>query len=73
MNDKKYNGRVTVMTLSTTKVSRRRERALMRFEGKLAGMEQVTEAGTCIEREYYIDQGLTMWYKYRGRRSGKQG
>lgn len=40
MNDKKYNGRVTVMALSTAKVSRRRERALMRFEGKLAGMER---------------------------------
>lgn len=40
MNDKKCNGRVTVMALSTAKVSRRRERALMRFEGKLAGMER---------------------------------
>lgn len=40
MNDKKYNGRVTVMALSTAKVSRRRERALMRFEGKLAGTER---------------------------------
>jgi len=26
-------------------------------------VEQVTEAETCIEREYYIDQGLTMRYK----------
>lgn len=33
------NWRVTVRALSTTKISRRCERALMRFEGKLAGMK----------------------------------
>lgn len=41
-------------------------------------VEQVTEAETCIEREYYIDQGLTMRYKeWEGgggeAESGKQG
>ena len=40
-------------------------------------VEQVTEAETCIEREYYIDQGLTMRYKAGGGEgegeSGKQG
>lgn len=38
MNGKDRDWRVTVIVLSTTKVSRRHERALMRFEGKLAGM-----------------------------------
>lgn len=69
------NWRVTVRVLSTAKISRRCERALMRFEGKLAGMKHRASYRSwdeaCIEREYYIDQGLTM--RYEGGRVGGGG
>jgi len=74
------NWRVAVRALSTAKISRRCERALMRFEGKLAGMERRTSYRSWdVYRAWILhrsgfDDAVQRWESGREEgESGKQG